>query len=920
MSDWLADFRDLPLALERRIDELCDEFEEALERGELPDTNVYLARIDAAAHGQLVEELTKLLHGYALGAANGPSPPSARPVPHDRSLSAHDRDSAVAPVGSTTRLHLQRSAEALRVVDAAGAKFAEALGRGELLKIEDIVASAPPEGRNKLLRELVWLEMEFRAKRGDNPRLEEYRQRFPDHARLVKYFYFENFIPAQLGTFSIQRLLGSGGFGHVYQGWDSKLSRSVAIKVFRRDPDQVMPPGAGLLPEARAAAQMRHVAIVAVHAILPDADGDEFLVMEYVDGRSLEDLLRSGPLSAGRTAELMLGVVEALEHSHRHGLIHRDLKPANILLHHGHLPRVTDFGLALNLTDLRRAPEIAGTVPYMAPEQASGETHRLDARTDLWAVGVTMYRALTGQLPFSGETQRELLDAICHHEAADLQQVDPAIPPELARIVGRCMMKRMSERYQSASELADDLRAYLSPNESVRGIATVDEPGQSALTVVPKGLRSFDANDRDFFLGLLPGPRDRHGIPTEVRFWEMNLRSLDSSQTFRVGLLYGPSGCGKSSLVRAGILPRLPGTVRSVIVDSTADRTEPALRQGILQRFPELPTELTLPAMLAELREGPWLHENEKLVIVFDQFEQWLHGRRQDESTLLVEALRQCDGGRVQALILVRDDFWMQTTRLFKQIDSPLLDGVTAAAVDLFDKDHALTVLAAFGGAYQRLPYDRTLWSVDQQRFLEHAVEALSDDGWITPVRLCIFAEMVKGQPWTPATLRKVRGTGGLGTVFLEQVFDSRSASPSHRLHRIAARGALERLLPPLGTDIRGHLVAESELQIASGYEHNPSEFGALMRCLDQELRIVTPSVPEADLASGVAEPDIQEAPRNYQLTHDFLVPAIRGWLNEARRSTVRGRAELRLSERAAPIQRGLNRDSCHPGQSGSIF
>ena len=556
----------------------------------------------------------------------------------------------------------------------------------------------------------------------------------------------------------------------------------------------------------------------------------------------------------------------------------------------------------------------------MAPEQASGETHRLDARTDLWAVGVTMYRSLTGRLPFSGATQRELLDAICHREPPDLLEIDAAIPPELARIVRRSMMKRMSERYQSASEVADDLRACLSPRESMRGIAASEEPGQPTLTVVPKGLRSFDANDRDFYLGLVPGPRDRHGIPTEVRFWEMNLRSLDSSQTFRVGLLYGPSGCGKSSLVRAGILPRLPGTVRSLIIDSTADRTEPALRQGILQRFPNMSSELSLPEMLAELREGPWLQANEKLVIVFDQFEQWLHGRRQDEPTLLVEALRQCDGGRVQALILVRDDFWMQITRLFKQIDSPLLDGVTAAAVDLFDKDHALAVLAAFGGAYQRLPYDRTQWSAEQQRFLEHAVEALSDDGWITPVRLCIFAEMVKGQPWTPATLREVRGTGGLGTAFLEQVFDSRSASPSHRLHRKAARGrsndCCRRLALTFGVTL-------SQNQSCKLPRDTNTIRPSLARSCDAWIRSCASLRHQRrrqTLAAASPHPTFKRRP---ELSAEPRFSRARNPRLAERGSTSHGSRPSRATAfrtRKRLFRRDLNRDSCHPGQSGSAF
>ena len=134
-----------------------------------------------------------------------------------------------------------------------------------------------------------------------------------------------------------------------------------------------------LLSEARMVAQLQHPAIVTVYGIQPDEDGDEFLVLEYVDGISLEDLLRSDRFTPRESAQLLLAVVEPLQAAHRQGFIHRDLKPANILLDSSRRPRVTDFGLAMHVATSHRRPELAGTIAYMAPEQASGETHRLDA-------------------------------------------------------------------------------------------------------------------------------------------------------------------------------------------------------------------------------------------------------------------------------------------------------------------------------------------------------------------------------------------------------------------------------------------------------------------------------------------------------------------------------------------------------------
>jgi formylglycine-generating enzyme required for sulfatase activity len=584
-----------------------------------------------------------------------------------------------------------------------------------------------------------------------------------------------------------------------------------------------------------------------------------------------------------------------LQHAHQHGLVHRDLKPANILLDAASQPRVTDFGLALHLATASIRPEIAGTPSYMAPEQASGETHRLDARTDLWAVGVILYRLLSGQLPFSAKSHQELLTAIRHAEPQDLRDIDPAIPLELARIVRRCLAKRMSERYHSAADLAEDLEAFLHGKPDRLPVERASD--ESPIAVVPKGLRCFDANDRDFFLSLVPGPRDRHGVPAAVLFWERHLQELTGSETFRVGLLYGPSGCGKSSLIRAGILPRLPRNIRALVVEGARDETELALIRELRRRFPDISSDLSLPETLRELREGAWLQPGEKLLIVFDQFEQWLHGWRQDAEAQLVETLRQCDGGRIQALILVRDDFWMPATRFFQQLDVPLVEGFNACSVDLFDRTHATKVLAAFGVAYGQLEDKSWQNDGDQKRFLERAADELAENGWVVPVRLCIFAEMVKSKPWTTATLRDVGGAQGLGAAFLEESFEGRSASPMYRLHHKAARLVLERLLPPPGTDIRGHLVAESELQSACGYDQRPADFAGLLRCLEHELRLIAPSDAVPVTATNGAQS--HSSRRLYQLTHDFLVTAIRGWLNQSRRRTLRGRAELRLAEYA---------------------
>jgi hypothetical protein len=416
---------------------------------------------------------------------------------------------------------------------------------------------------------------------------------------------------------------------------------------------------------------------------------------------------------------------------------------------------------------------------------------------------------------------------------------------------------------------------------------------QQAIKVVPKGLRSFDAHDADFFLELLPGPRDREGLPDSIRFWKARIEEKDPEKTFSVGLLYGPSGCGKSSLVKAGLLPRLGGEVIAGYLEATGEETEARLLKALRREVPDLPNNLGLIESLAALRRG-LPGPGRKVLLVLDQFEQWLHAKRNAENTELVQALRQCDGGRLQCVVMVRDDFWMAATRFMANLEISLLLGQNCASVDLFDPRHARKVLTVFGRAFGALPEGQA--SKDQQAFLDQAVSGLAQDGKVISVRLALFAEMVKGKPWAPATLKEVGGTEGVGVAFLEETFSATTAPPQHRLHQKAARSVLKALLPESGSDLKGHMRSRQELLEASGYASRPKDFDELIRILDGELRLLTPTDPEGQDSSL----PVEGGARYYQLTHDYLVPSLQDWLSRNQKETRRGRAELLLADRAA--------------------
>src|SRR5262249_52404732 len=161
---------------------------------------------------------------------------------------------------------------------------------------------------------------------------------------------------------------------------------------------------------------------------------------------------------------------------------------------------------------------------------------------------------------------------------------------------------------------------------------------------------------------------------------------------------------------------------------------------------------------------------------------------QEEKHTELATALRQCDGEHLQAIVMVRDDFWMMATRFMRDLEIRLLEGDNSGAVDLFDLEHSRKVLIALGRAFGKLPDKISEMLGDQNDFLSESVNGLAEEGRIVPVRLALYADVMKGKPWSPSTLKEVGGTNGVGVTFLEETFIARTAPPEHRLHQRAAQ------------------------------------------------------------------------------------------------------------------------------------
>ncbi|MCH7549431.1 MAG: protein kinase, partial [Candidatus Krumholzibacteriota bacterium] len=261
-------------------------------------------------------------------------------------------------------------------------------------------------------------------------------------------------------TISHYRVLekfGEGGMGVIYKAEDTRLRRTVALKFLPPELTRDERAKKRFVHEARAASALQHNNICTIHEIDETPDGQLFICMDWYEGETLKEKIAGGPLAVDDAIDSMIQAAEGLAKAHERGLVHRDIKSANLVITSDGVVKILDFGLAklAGQSKITKTGATVGTVAFMSPEQARGED--VDHRTDIWSLGVVIYEMLTGRLPFRGDHELAVTYQIVHEDLEPVSDLRPEIPPELERIVVKCLEKNPSDRYQNLDEVLADL-------------------------------------------------------------------------------------------------------------------------------------------------------------------------------------------------------------------------------------------------------------------------------------------------------------------------------------------------------------------------------------------------------------------------------------------------------------------------------
>lgn len=365
--------------------------------------------------------------------------------------------------------------------------------------LESVVSSAPAELQAAILDQILPREIERRRRRGEAPALEDYLSRFAgfesivlphfstDHdSKSVAQTVTVSSSPAVAGAphrdasrkapvsdapssgiarYQLQELLGSGGFAQVWRAHDKLLDRAVAVKLLRPDRGAARTACESLLSEARRQGRLNVAGVVPVYDVI-EAEGVFYIVSKLIEGETLAARMKRAPYTPRAAAALVAEIASTLHQAHLQNVVHRDVKPGNILIDREGKAWIADFGVAVTEDEALQEPaDIVGTYAYMSPEQANGKSNEVDARADIYSLGVVLYELLTGRRPFRAREPERLLLEVKERLPRPPRTIDDQIPRELEQICLRCLSKQVGDRFSTCDDLVDALRHWLTTSE-----------------------------------------------------------------------------------------------------------------------------------------------------------------------------------------------------------------------------------------------------------------------------------------------------------------------------------------------------------------------------------------------------------------------------------------------------------------------
>ena len=438
----------LPPEVSEQLRALCTQFEAAWKKGKSPGLDDYLGDITGEARAQLVRELTEIEVRYRRDSM-GPSAKTRSTFQQEPELVTLVEQPAPP---SHTDSHSQQPVESLQTQGVKSEVTIAHESRHEQTKrsTSGLLIRCPHCSMGvELLADTPFEDISC-TDCGSTFKLVD-REKLTTAA----------VAPKSIGRFKLEERLGAGGFGTVWKARDEDLDRVVAIKIPRKS--QLGPTDVEqFYREARAAAQLRHPNIVPVYEV--GRDGNQvFIVSDIIHGQSLSQWLIDRRLNSQDVARLCILIAEALEHAHRNGIIHRDMKPSNVMIDEADQPHLMDYGLAkreVGEVTMTVDGQILGTPSYMSPEQASGQSHWVDRRTDIYSLGVMIFKLLTNELPFRGNIQKQIQQRLSE-DAPNPRSLNRHIPRDAATICLKCLERDPNKRYQTAQAIADELRRFL---------------------------------------------------------------------------------------------------------------------------------------------------------------------------------------------------------------------------------------------------------------------------------------------------------------------------------------------------------------------------------------------------------------------------------------------------------------------------